>query len=153
MNYPMKVGRRQTPDGWRQSLSPTCEGGSRSDSSFILHPSSFRRGFTLIELLVVIAIIAIILSFVLLAAMDTMHRAEIRQTQTLISKLESGLNDRLESLMQNRPQPNWTHGYLGAVWNTTYITRPVPDSRRYRPAQPADRGKPSGPRSSPGTIT
>jgi type II secretory pathway pseudopilin PulG len=72
----------------------------------------------------VIAIIAIILSFVLLAAMDTMRRAEIRQTQTLISKLESGLNDRLESLMQNRPQPNWTHGYLAAVWNTNYVSAP-----------------------------
>jgi prepilin-type N-terminal cleavage/methylation domain-containing protein len=88
-------------------------------------PSTSRSGFTLIELLVVMVIIAIILGFVLLAAMDAMRRAEIRQTQALISKLEGGLNDRIESLMQNRPDPNWTHGYLGAVWNSTYVSAPT----------------------------
>src|SRR5262249_24988916 len=41
-------------------------------------------------------------------------------TQTLITKLEAGLNDRLDALMQNRPDANWAHGYMAAVWNATY---------------------------------
>ncbi len=77
-----------------------------------------RRGFTLVELLVVIVIISIILSFVLLAANDAARRAEERATQSLITKLEGGLNDRLDSLMQSRPDPNWSHAYMAAVWNS-----------------------------------
>ena len=75
-----------------------------------------RRGFTLIELLVVITIIAIILSFVIVAATDAARRAEERATQSLITKLEGGMNDRLDALMQSRPDPNWAHGYMAAVW-------------------------------------
>ena len=85
---------------------------------------SSRRGFTLIELLVVITIIAIILSFVLLAATDAARRAEERATQSLITKLEAGMNDRLDALMQSRPDPNWAHGYMAAVWNSTYGAAP-----------------------------
>src|SRR6478609_10648904 len=73
------------------------------------------RGFTLVELLVVMVIIGIILSFVLLAASDAARRAEERATQTLITKLEGGLNDRLDALMQNRPDANYAHGYMAAV--------------------------------------
>ena len=78
---------------------------------------AYRRGFTMVELLVVIVIISIILSFVLLAASDAAHRAEERATQALISKLEGGLNDRIDALMQSRPDPNWAHGYMATVWN------------------------------------
>ena len=85
---------------------------------------SSRRGFTLIELLVVITIIAIILSFVILAATDAARRAEERATQSLITKLEGGLNDRLDALMQSRPDPNWAHAYMAAVWNSTYGAAP-----------------------------
>ena len=80
-----------------------------------------RGGFTLIELLVVIVIIGIIISFVLLAAMDAARRAEERATQTLITKLEGGLNDRLDALMQNRPDANFAHGYMAGVWNSGYL--------------------------------
>ena len=83
-----------------------------------------RRGFTLVELLVVIVIISIILSFVLLAARDAARRAEERATQSLITKLEGGLNDRLDALMQSRPDPNWAHGYMAAVWNSSYRRPP-----------------------------
>ena len=83
-----------------------------------------RRGFTLIELLVVITIIAIILSFVILAATDASRRAEERATQSLITKLEGGLNDRLDALMQSRPDPNWAHGYMATVWNSNYTAAP-----------------------------
>ncbi len=78
-----------------------------------------RRGFTLVELLVVIVIISIILSFVLLAANDAARRAEERATQSLITKLEGGLNDRIDSLMQSRPDPNLAHAYMAAVWNNS----------------------------------
>ena len=78
------------------------------------------RGFTLVELLVVMVIIGIILSFVLVAASDAARRAEERATQTLITKLEGGLNDRLDALMQNRPDANWAHGYMAAVWNNAF---------------------------------
>jgi type II secretory pathway pseudopilin PulG len=71
----------------------------------------------LVELLVVVVIISIILGFVLLAASDSARRAEERATQTLITKLEGGLNDRLDALMQNRPDANFAHGYMAAVWN------------------------------------
>jgi prepilin-type N-terminal cleavage/methylation domain-containing protein len=77
-----------------------------------------RRGFTLIELLTVIIIISIILGFIVVASMDATHRAEERATQSLITKLEQGLNDRLEALLQTRPEPNYSHGYLAAVYNT-----------------------------------
>ena len=75
-----------------------------------------RLGFTLIELLVVITIIGIILAFLLTAAMDATRRAEERATQSLITKLEGGLNDRLDALMQNQPTPNYAHGYLAGVY-------------------------------------
>jgi len=75
-----------------------------------------RLGFTLTELLVVITIIGIILAFLLTAAMDATRRAEERATQSLITKLEGGLNDRLDALMQNQPTPNYAHGYLAGIY-------------------------------------
>jgi prepilin-type N-terminal cleavage/methylation domain-containing protein len=83
-----------------------------------------RRAFTLIELLVVIVIIGIILSFVLVAAMDAARRAEERATQSLITKLEGGLSDRLDALMSVRPDPNYAHAYMAAVWNSNWGTSP-----------------------------
>jgi len=75
-----------------------------------------RLGFTLIELLVVMTIIGIIIVFLLNAAMDGVRRAEERATQSLITKLEGGLNERLDALMQNQPTPNYAHGYLAGVF-------------------------------------
>ena len=75
-----------------------------------------RLGFTLTELMVVITIIGIILAFLLTAAMDATRRAEERATQSLITKLEGGLNDRLDALMQNQPTPNYAHGYLAGIY-------------------------------------
>ncbi len=77
---------------------------------------SLRGGFTLTELLVVITIIGIIIAFLLNAAMDGIRRAEERATQSLIAKLEGGLNDRLDALLQNLPTPNYAHGYLAGVY-------------------------------------
>jgi prepilin-type N-terminal cleavage/methylation domain-containing protein len=76
-----------------------------------------RRGFTLIELLAVVIIIGIILSFVFVAGMDAIRRSEERATQTLIAKLEGGLNDRLEALLETRPDYNSAHVMLGQIYN------------------------------------
>lgn len=75
-----------------------------------------RRGFTLIELIVVMTIIGIIVTLILIASRDGIRQAEVRATQALILKLESGLNDRLDALMQLRPDPNFTHGYLAGIY-------------------------------------
>src|SRR5262249_48550930 len=111
-------GRRQYRKAWMrdrfvrdQVLKTTL---TRSDHD------QRRRGFTLVELMVVVVIIGIILGFVMLAASDAARRGEERATQSLITKLEGGLNDRLDTLMQNRPDINTTHGYLASVWNSTY---------------------------------
>ena len=69
-----------------------------------------------------ITIIGIILSFVFVAGMDAARRAEERATQTLITKLEAGLNDRLEALLQNRPDYNNAHLFMAAIYNSTYTT-------------------------------
>ena len=63
-------------------------------------------------------IIGIILAFIVSAGMDAARRAEERATQSLITKLEAGLSDRLDALLQNRPEPNFTHAYLAAIWSS-----------------------------------
>ncbi len=79
------------------------------------------RGFTLVELMVVVVIIGIIISFVMLAASDAAHRAEERATQSLITKLEQGLNERIDALSQSRPDINWAHAYMAATWNSNVM--------------------------------
>jgi hypothetical protein len=64
----------------------------------------------------VIIIIGIIITLILITAMDGVRRAEERATQSLIIKLETGLNDRLEALLQTIPAPNYAHGYLAGVY-------------------------------------
>ncbi len=71
-------------------------------------------------------IIGIILGFVLVAAMDAANRANERATQALIAKLDAGVSDRLEALLANRPQPNYTHGYIAAIYSTLAITATNP---------------------------
>jgi hypothetical protein len=61
-------------------------------------------------------IITIILGFILNAAMDSVRRSEERATQTLITKLEAGLSDRIDALLQTRPDYNFAHYYMGGIW-------------------------------------
>jgi prepilin-type N-terminal cleavage/methylation domain-containing protein len=77
------------------------------------------RGFTLTELLVVITIIGLLMTFILTAAMDGVRRAEERATQSLISKLEAGLNDRINALLMYRPDPNTAHLALANIYSST----------------------------------
>src|SRR5271157_2542236 len=73
-------------------------------------------GFTLVELTVVMAIIGIILAFLLSAAGDARRRAEQDATLALITKLEGGVNDRLDALLQTRPDPNLAHLYMAGIY-------------------------------------
>jgi prepilin-type N-terminal cleavage/methylation domain-containing protein len=83
---------------------------------------ALRSGFTLVELLVVIVIIGIILTFILIAAQDARRRAEEAATQSLIVKLEGGINDRLDALLQTRPDYNLAHDYVADVWTNDPAT-------------------------------
>lgn len=84
-----------------------------------------RPGFTLIELLAVIVIIAILLSLILVAAMDAQRRAEERATQSLIAKLDGGIADRLDALLQSQPSANYAHGYLAAIYVGANTVPPI----------------------------
>jgi type II secretory pathway pseudopilin PulG len=68
------------------------------------------------ELLIVIVIIGIVLSLILVAAMDGVRRAQERATQGLISKLETGLDDRLQALLQTQPDYNQAHVYMAGIY-------------------------------------
>jgi len=107
----------------RARLSPGAAGGPG------------RRGFTLVELLAVIVIISIILSLVLVAGMGAAQEGEKRATQALITKLEGGLNDRLDALLQNRPDPNFAHAFMAAIWNNGTIIPPLNQIRQTQRAQ------------------
>jgi prepilin-type N-terminal cleavage/methylation domain-containing protein len=95
-----------------------------------------RRGFTLVELLAVMVIIGIILIFILNAAMGALRSAEERATQSLITKLEMGLNDRLDALLQTRPDANWAHFYMAAIYNGGVMIPAQPPIPSPLPAQP-----------------
>ena len=75
-----------------------------------------RRGFTMIELMVVMVIIGIMLALILGAAAGAAREAESRATQALITKLEMGLNDRIEALLSQRVDPLRSHGDLAMVY-------------------------------------
>ena len=85
-----------------------------------------RRGFTLVELLIVIAVIGILVGLVVVASAGAVRTAEIRATQSLISKLSVAVNDRLQALQTSPVQPNGAHRYLAA-------TLPDPESAYTRP--------------------
>ncbi len=84
------------------------------------HESESKRdGFTLVELLVVIAIIGLLISLILVAAADGVRRAEEHATQSLITKLETALNDRLDALLNVQTPITQTHRNLAAISGTT----------------------------------
>ena len=74
-------------------------------------------GFTLIELGIVIVIIGILVGFILTVGGQGVRSAEIRATQSLITKLDAGLTDLIEQIVNNRVDPNGAHQYLAAIPN------------------------------------
>ncbi len=98
----------------------TSAGGGRGRGR-----GSSRAAFTLIELLAVMVIIAILLSLILVAALDAQRRAEERATQSLIAKLDSGISDRLDALLQTQPSANYAHGYLAAIYVGNQMVPPL----------------------------
>ena len=74
-------------------------------------------GFTLIELGIVIVIIGILIGFILTVGSQGVRSAEIRATQSLITKLDAGLTDLVEQIVNNRIDPNGAHRYLAAIPN------------------------------------
>jgi hypothetical protein len=80
-------------------------------------------------------IIGLILVFILVAAQDSRRRAEEAATLALITKLETGLNDRLDALLQTRPDPNWAHFWISAVYTgSAPPVLPLPPSWPLAPA-------------------
>jgi hypothetical protein len=70
-------------------------------------------------------IISILLGFILNAAMEGVKRGQERATQSLITKLEAGLNDRLNALLETRPDANQAHRDLAAIYNVNTYSTPL----------------------------
>jgi prepilin-type N-terminal cleavage/methylation domain-containing protein len=85
-----------------------------------------RRGFTLIELSIVILIIGIIVAFIAQASFLGTETARTRATQGLISKLEHGIAERLDSLMTQRIEVNGAHRYLASINPPGYTPGALP---------------------------
>jgi prepilin-type N-terminal cleavage/methylation domain-containing protein len=69
-------------------------------------------GFTLIEIGVVIAIIGLLMSFILVVSMQGIERAKERATQSLIAKLDTLIQDRLDVILSKQAPVNLAHQYL-----------------------------------------
>ncbi len=74
-----------------------------------------RRGFTLIELAVVVLVIGLIIAFILTVGFSGVEQARLRSTQSLITKLEVALNDRMAALLTIPVKPNGAHRFLASV--------------------------------------
>ncbi len=72
-------------------------------------------GFTLIELSIVIAIIGILIAFVLMVSFQGLEQARTRATQSLITKLNVAVEDRLESILSLQVVPNGSHRFLASI--------------------------------------
>jgi len=80
------------------------------------------RGFTLVELLVVMAVIGILLAFILNASLAGVRAAETRASQALLVKLDTGLNDRVDAILNTRTDANAAHAYMAVVISSSFTS-------------------------------
>jgi prepilin-type N-terminal cleavage/methylation domain-containing protein len=73
------------------------------------------RAFTLIEMSIVVLIIGILMAFVLAAGAAGLESARVKATQALLSKLNTGLEERLDAVLQTQVTPNGAHQFLAAI--------------------------------------
>ncbi len=85
-----------------------------------------RRGFTLIELGIVVAIIGILISLVLVASREGVERARVRATQATITKLDTGITERLDAILNQRVDPNGAHQYMAVIRPSTLVNPGTP---------------------------
>ena len=86
-------------------------------------------GFTMVELLIVIVIIGILLAFILSAAADGVRRAEERQTQSTITKIEVGLTERFNAILATQTDANPAHTYLATGFSSS-LAAPIHSNQR-----------------------
>jgi hypothetical protein len=83
------------------------------------------------------AVIGILIAFILTAATAGLRSAERAATEALISKLETGLLDRIDALLDTKPQANYAHAALATAFPTastpmpSYVTVLAPDGTMY----------------------
>jgi len=91
-----------------------------------------RRGFTIVELAVVVMIIGVLLAFILAASYGSVEQARSRATQALITKLELGMNERLNAILTQPVVPNSAHQWLAmdqAIVNNSLVPS-IPNANR-----------------------
>jgi prepilin-type N-terminal cleavage/methylation domain-containing protein len=84
-----------------------------------------RGGFTLVEMGIVIAIIGILVYFCLAAGAEGLRNAELRATQSLITKLNVAMSERMDALLNTRVFVYDTHNYVGAIPNPAFGATPT----------------------------
>ena len=96
------------------------------------YPRSTRRGFTLVELGIVVMIIGVLLAFILAASYGSVEQARSRATQALITKLELGVNERLNALLSQPVAPTNAHQWIAqdqAIVNNSLVPS-IPNASR-----------------------
>src|SRR5579883_2972509 len=86
-------------------------------------------GFTLTELLIVMVIISILVGFIMTAAMDGVRRAEERATQSLITKLDTAMTDRIEAQLLVRADITAADLALATIFNSSHLPLITTDPR------------------------
>src|SRR5258708_2274095 len=97
------------------------EAGTKSrggDDAITRQNKQPRKGLTLLQLMLVMVVNGLLMSFILTAAMDGVRRADERATQALITKLEAGMTDRVDAILNQRADATHGHATVAAIYPT-----------------------------------